>query len=394
MKAEFYRKKLSNGLTVLFEKRKLPIINTALGYRYGSGYEPAEYKGIAHYIEHCLFQGTKDKDSKQISTLIEGRGGIINAFTSDEATVYWNKIPSKYLGLSVNILKEMVSSPAFDKDKLEKEKAVVLEEAKMYHDAPDQYVVDGIKSYLFGGSFGMEAVGNEKTISGFSRESIQKFFPYYNNPILSVVGNAEFSEILELAKDIPSRKNPVFNLKIDKRNKSEIQTRNDLKQSHIALGFHTPNLKDKERYAVEAFNSILADGMSSRMFQEIRDKKGLAYVVRGVPELGTEYGYLFFYAGTEKKNVKSVKEIMLKEIKEMQALDKKELEDCKEHLIGRYEVVQESSHNIALTLIEEEMAGDAEEFYRYEERINALNLEDVRKLGKLKDYSFLALVPK
>src|SRR3989338_6905960 len=191
MKAEFYRKKLSNGLTVLFEKRKLPIINTALGYRYGSGYEPAEYKGIAHYIEHCLFQGTKDKDSKQISTLIEGRGGIINAFTSDEATVYLNKIPSKYLGLSVNILKEMVSSPAFDKDKLEKEKAVVLEEAKMYHDTPDQYVVDGIKSYLFGGSFGMEAVGNEKTISGFSRESIQKFFPYYNNPILSVVGNAE-----------------------------------------------------------------------------------------------------------------------------------------------------------------------------------------------------------
>src|SRR3989338_4919236 len=251
MQREFHKKKLENGLTVLFERRNLPVINSALAFRVGYGYEPARFKGVTHYIEHCIFQGSKEKDMKEISQIIEGRGGILNAFTADEVTVFWDKLPARYLNLSIGLLSEMLSKPAFKQEKIEKEKRVVLEEAKMYHDSPDQYVPEKLKSLLYKSPFGMEPVGTEKTILPLKREDVLRFFNLYNNPILSVVGRADFEEVLALARKIPVTKRPALNLKAERINSNLVESRKGLKQAHFALGFHTFTLKDKKRYSLE-----------------------------------------------------------------------------------------------------------------------------------------------
>ncbi len=394
MQPEFYRTKLKNGITVLFEKRSLPIVNSLLAFRYGYAYEPERYKGIAHYIEHCIFQGTEKKDLKQISETIEKKGGILNGFTLDEVTAFYAKLPSQYLGLSIGIVTDMLTKPAFKKDKIEKEKNVVLEEARREHDAPDLYIFDKIRSFLYKKPFGLSGIGTEKTIQNFSRSTILKFFSFYNNPILCVVGKADFDDILDFARKIPVKKKPFLKLKTEKANKQAIEKRKGLEQAHLVLGFHASTLKDKTRYALESFNTILADGMSSRLFQEIRDKRGLAYHIKDYAERGADFGHNLFYIGTEKKNVRKVKEILLKEIKKMQELQNKDFEASKEQMIGKHRLMQENSGNTLLALLEEELAGNASEFYKYEQRISELKLGAVREIGNLKNYSFLALVPE
>lgn len=395
MESEFYRTKLDNGLTVLLERRKSPVVTSLLAYRLGAAREPAEFKGVAHYLEHCIFQGTKTKSFKEISAVVEKHGGILNGSTEEEVTTFWTKLPSKYLDLGVDLLSDMLTNPAFDERKIEKEKKVVLEEVKMHHDMPTTYVFERAKSFLYEKPFGMAIVGTKKTIKPISREILLSFFDLYNDPVLCVVGEADFDEVVEAAeRKITVKRMPPSKLKINKINKQAVERRKGLKQAHLVLAFHTATLRDRRRYALESFNAIFSDGGSSRLFQEIRDKRGLAYHVRSYPQIGVDYGHNLIYVGTDAGHVKQVKELILKEIKKMRELDKKEFEESKEQLIGRYKLIQEDSWSVALALLWEELAGSAEEFYRYEQRISELKLQDVRELGKLKRYSFAALVPK
>jgi len=395
MKPEFYRTKLDNGLTVLLERRKPSVVTSLLSYRLGAAHEPAEFKGIAHYLEHCIFQGTKTKSSKEISAIVDKRGGVLNGFTDEEITAFWTKLPSKYLDLGVDLLSDMLTNPAFDKQKIEKEKKVVLEEVKMHHDTPTMHVFEKAKSFLYEAPFGMKIVGTEKTIKPISREILLRFFNLYNNPILCVVGEADFDEVIEAARGkITVKRAPASKLKINKINKQAVERRKGLKQAHLVLAFHTATLKDRSRYALESFNAILSGGGSSRLFQEIRDKRGLAYHVGAYPQIGVDYGHNLIYVGTDAEHIKQVKELILKEIKKMRELDKKEFEESKEQLIGLYKLLQEDSGKVAIALLKEELAGSAEEFYRYEQRISELKLQDVRELGRLKKYSFVSLVPE
>ncbi len=395
MEAEFYRATLDNGLTVLLERRKSPVVTSLLACRLGAAHEPAEFKGVAHYLEHCIFQGTKTKSSKEISATVEKRGGILNGFTDEEVTAFWTKLPSKYLDLGVDLLSGMLINPAFDEQKIEKEKKVVLEEVKMNHDTPAMYVFERAKSFLYEKPFGMKIVGTAETIKPISREILLKFFNLYNNPVLCVVGEADFDEVIEAAERKRTVKRaPPSKLKINKINKQAVERRKEIKQAHLVLAFHTATLRDRMRYALESFNIILSGGGSSRLFQEIRDKRGLAYHVGAYPQIGVDYGHNLIYVGTDAGHFKQVKELILKEIKKMRELDKKEFEESKEQLIGRYKLLQEDSNKVAVALLMEELAGSAEEFYKYEQRISELKLQDVKKLGRLKGYSFVALIPE
>tara|TARA_Y100000310_G_scaffold284191_1_gene306819 strand:- start:62 stop:511 length:450 start_codon:yes stop_codon:yes gene_type:complete len=147
------------------------------------------------------------------------------------------------------------------------------------------------------------------------------------------------------------------------------------------------------RYSIEILDTILGKGMSSRLFREIREKRGLAYAVKGFLEQDKNYGYEMIYVGTTKDKVKKVKELILQEIKKMQSLEKKDFDETKEQLIGLRKVASENSEAVMTSLILEENAGKAEEYYNYEERIKNVKLNDVRKLAKLKAYSFVALLP-
>jgi len=397
MQPEFYKKRLKNGLTVLFEKRQLPIIASSAAIKFGSQYETENEKGIAHFIEHLMFKGTKKRSAKQISEYIEKKGGILNAYTDESVTCYWNKLPSKYFKDSLNIAADLILNPKFDAKEFEKEKHVILEEIKMHHDNPQIYSLEKIKELLYKKPFGMFGAGTAETVKSLTRSQIvRKFSDCYspNNMVFAVVGNTDFTEICKFAEKTFPKKKKVFSFpKIQKINGHFIEVRRGIDQAHFVFGFHAPTLADKKRYAFELFDVIIGEGMSSRLFQEIREKRGLAYAVKSMPDLQKDFGYEIFYIGTVKEKIREIQEIILKEIKKINQLSQKDLSEAKEQLLGLNKLRNEDSVNTMNALIQEEIAGDAENFYKYDERILAVKLQDVRSFSKLKAYSTMALVP-
>jgi predicted Zn-dependent peptidase len=397
MESEFYKTKLENGLVILFEKRRLPITNIMYSSRFGSAYEPSRLKGIAHLIEHMLFKGTKNRSQKEIAGTIERVGGVFNAFTAQQQTTFWIKVPSNYSDLGFEILSDMVLNPLFDERELKKEKNVILEEQKRWHDIPENYIFIKIKEALYKSPFGLSPFGSKQTLERISRDALVKF--HNNNSskgILTVVGNEDFGEIMEDAKRKFSIKKSVLESKlaINKTNRAIIEKRAGLDQIHLALAVHMPSLSDKRRYGAEIMSTILGGGMSSRLWQEVREKLGIAYSIHSLVEQEMSYGSLIIYAGINKDYQNKVREVILKEIKKLQDLKEKELEEAKEQLIGNFSLENENGINTAQHLALNEMAMEAEEFYRYPERISEVKLEDVKKLAKIKKYSFVALAPK
>ncbi len=393
---EFHRKKLDNGITVILEKREAPIVAVSSSIMFGAQYENADIKGISHFIEHLVFKGTKKRDVVEIPKEIEGKGGIINAFTGEEITCYWNKLPSRYFSLGADISRDLVLNPLFEKKALERERKVILEEIKMYHDNPSTYVVEKIKEMLYETPFNMSIAGTCESVSKLSREKIIELFNSIystNNMIFCAVGKTEFEDVLEEAKKFPKINKKISSMPIVLKNGEVIEKRKGIDQAHEVFGFHMPRLAEKERYAAEVFDNILGGGMSSRLFQEIREKRGLCYAIKTSLEQSKDYSYEVIYSGTVKEKVREIKELILKEIKKLKNLNQRELSEAKETLIGLKQVNMEKCDFTMIELLQEEIGGNAENYYKYEEEINKVNLEDVRKLSDLKGYSFVALIP-
>ena len=393
---EFYRKKIDNGIIVLFEKREIPVVAVSTSVKFGAQYETANIKGISHFIEHLVFKGTKNRTVVDIPNEIEGKGGMINAFTSEEVTCFWNKMPSKYFNLGADISRDLVLNPLFEKDALERERKVILEEIKMYHDNPMAYVMEKIKELLYESPFNIPIAGTYKTVSRLSREKVIDLFNSVystNNLIFCVVGKADWEDVLNEAKKFPKINKKINDLKIVPRNGESIEKRKGIDQAHEVIGIHMPKLGDSNRYAAEIFGNILGGGMSSRLFQEVREKRGLCYAIKAHLDQSKDYSYLMIYSGTTIDKVREVKEIVLKEIKKLRDLNKKDFDEAKETLIGLKQISLEKCDSTMIDLLQEEIGGNSEDYYKYEENISKVSLEEVRKLGNLKEFSFSALIP-
>ncbi len=394
--AEFYRKKLDNGITVIFEKRQVPVVSVASSVKFGAQYESAYIKGISHFLEHLVFKGTKKRTVQEIPKEIESKGGIINAFTGEEITTYWNKLPSKYFELGADISRDLVLNPLFEKKALERERKVILEEIKMYHDNPTTHVLEKIKEMLYEKPFNLSIAGTAETIGKLPRERIINLFNSFystNNMIFSVVGKCEWEQVLKEAQKFPKIKKEIKQIPIIPKNGESIEKRKGIDQAHLVFGFHIPRLIDKNRYSAEILDSILGGGMSSRLFQEVREKRGLCYAIKSSMEQSKDYAYEIIYSGTVKEKVGDIKKIILKEITKLRKIEKSDLNDEKERLIGSKQINKEKCDLTMIDLLQEEAGGDAENYYKYEDKINSVKLEDVRKLSKLKGYSFVSLIP-
>lgn len=393
----FYKKRLANGLTVLFEKRNLPVVSVSAGIRWGSIFEQENLKGISHFIEHLMFKGTRTRDQKEIAEEIEKKGGILNAYTSEEITNYWCKMPSKHVSSGMNIVSDLILNPKFDAKEFEKEKKVIIEEIKMYHDNPRFYVVDKIKEMLYRKPFGMSIAGTEGIVRGLTRAQVVNLFNSVyttDSMILAVVGDADFDEICQVGeKTFPLRKRKAQEIEPVLINSDKMETRKGIDQAQFMFGFHAPSLKDRQRYLYEVAGAYLFEGMSSRLFQEIREKRGLVYSIKGDFDLGERYGYCSIYAGTKKESIREIKEIIIKEIRELKNLKQKDFDEVKEQLIGMKKVEEEDSSSAMNSLLVEEIGGDAEEYYKYDERILGVSLKDLKNF-KLKGYSSFSLVPE
>lgn len=399
MKFDFKRKVLKNGLTVLFEKRDIPVVSVAIAVRNGGINESSDEKGISHYIEHMLYKGTKKRTAMQIKSEIERNGGELNGFTDENITAYWAKMPSKKVNVALDVLSDMVKNPAFDKKEMEKERKVIFEEMKMRKDNPRVYVFDKIQSFLYKEPLGIDLIGTEKTMNFIDRKKIlSKFKEVYapNNMVLVVVGDADFSNVVKYAeKTFGNEKGKVPEHPIKLKNESKLEKRKGVDQANLVLAFHSPLANDKMSYASKVLMTLMAGGMSSRLFEEIRDKRNLAYAVKGDTNTSRDYSYNFIYVGTTKDKVEEVKKLILEEFKKVaRDLTKKELDEVKEQLIGNYQISMEDSQSQMVNLLGHEMDGDAKEFYDFEKHIKTVKLNDVKKLAKIKDYSFFALVPE
>jgi len=402
MKNKFFRKRLENGMTVIFEQRKdSGVVSVAFAVKHGGIHENEEEKGISHFIEHMLYKGTKTRNSKQISEAIEKNGGVLNGFTEEEMTAYWCKMPSKYLAIALDVLSDMILNPLFDEDELNKERKVIFEEMKMRKDRPDIYVIDKMQGLLFMGNLSMDIIGTEKSMNSITREKlINKFKKVYvsSNLILSVVGDCDFKDLCvfcekRFKKELGEIPEPLVGFK----NEQKIEKREGIGQVNMIFAYHSPKANENLSYPGQVLSCLMAGGMSSRLFQEIREKRNLAYAVKGACNSAKRFGFSYIYVGTSKENVEKVKKLILEEFKKLIGLDSKELDQVKEQLIGNSKISREDSQGQMLDLLYNEIWDKAENSYKYEEEISKVKIEDVKSLAegiKEGNYSVIALVPK
>lgn len=401
MKFDFKRKILKNGMTILFEKRNIPAVSVAFAVRNGGINEGLDEKGISHFIEHMLYKGTPTRDYKKIAEEIEKKGGVFNGFTSEEITAYFCKMPSRHLDVALDVLSDVIKNPLFNEQELEKERKVIFEEIKMIHDNPIHYAVNEIQKFLYNGTLNVGTIGTYKTVNSINRGKIfEKFKQIYqpNNLILCVVGDADFKKIIDFAeKNFGNKKGKVPEQKFNLKNETKIEKRSGLDQASLIFAYHVPLANDKKNYAARVLSALMTEGTSSRLFGEIREKRNLAYAIKGDSNINKNFSYNFIYAGVMKENIEKIKKLILEEFdKVSEDLGEEELNSVKEQLIGQYEISMEDSQNQMLGLLSSEICGNAKEFYEYEKNISEVKLNDVKELAKKakEKYSFFALVPE
>ncbi|MBT3642543.1 insulinase family protein [archaeon] len=396
---EFQKKVLDNGLTVLFEKRDVPVTTVMLAAKFGSAYESEEEKGMAHFMEHLCFKGTKKRTTQEIAEEVERLGGDLNAFTHEEVTAYHVRLPSEHLETAMDVIFDIYFNAQFPEEEVSKECQVICEEIKMYKDNPRHYVLDSIKKSLYEAPFGLNIAGSESNVRAMSRDMLfSKHQKVYvpKNSVLVVVGNNDFEDVVRFAEELtPETSGESLEVpKIILKKNVSSESRKGIVQTNLALGFHFPFQNERGEYAAEVFSSILGNGMSSKLFKEVREKRGLVYGVKSEQDVGKHYGYLVIWAGTDKSKEEEVIRVCLDEFSKMKDITEEELAEAKIQLIGNRHVSSESSSDVAVSLIMEEISGDAKDYYLFEDKINSVTLTEVRELSEKTEHSLFSLGPE
>jgi len=284
---KFYKKILKNGLTVLFEKRDVPVTTVMLAVKYGAAYESSDEKGMAHFMEHLCFKGTKKRNSKQIAEEVEGVGGDLNAFTHEEITAYHVRLPSAHLSTAMDVIFDIFFNASFPEEEFKKEANVICEEIKMYKDNPRMHVLDEIKKNLYEKPFGDFIAGSQEGVRSMTRDVLFKkhreiYVP--QNSVLCVVGNNDFDEVVSLAESMTIERsgNNYEVPEIRKRTNISSEKREGLEQTNLAIGFHFPCSSEDGKYVAELFSEILGSGMSSKLFTEVREKGDWFMALRAI----------------------------------------------------------------------------------------------------------------
>jgi len=361
---------LTNGLRiVLIDTGAFPTLTALLLVGTGSRYENKKNNGIAHFFEHMVFKGSKKYPSAlKISTILDGLGSENNAFTTKDYTGYWIKSPSKHFPILVDILSEMVLNPLLLEKEIKREKGVIIEEINMYEDTPQYKVWDLFEGLLYPNNpLGYDTIGKKETVGRFSRQTFLDYVNRYyqpNNAILVVAGGLlqnqndklkleNYLEIIEKKfKNWGKRKLNMFNKFYEKQTKPAVLIHHKkTEQAHLVLGFHGLARGDKNRYVQTVLMTVLGGGMSSRLFYEVRERRGLCYYIQSGGESFAETGYVYTRAGLNL-DLNKVKEAMKIIFNEHQKISQGRLTDeetnkAKEMLKGRLLLSLEDSNNLA-----------------------------------------------
>lgn len=327
--------KLKNGIPVLMDKIEgINSVTFGIFVKTGAKNELSGEEGVSHLLEHMMFKGTKTKSAKDISEIIDNEGGIINAYTGKENTVYYVQMLSNRLKEGIEVLTDMFLNSTFSEENLEKEKNVVIEEIRMYDDIPEEIVHDRNTALVINGVQGNVVLGSEKSIREMTREKLVKYFKEQYRPeniVISIAGNFSYEDISEI---LNNGLGTIENISPEREYNGEMEIRSienkitkDTNQIHLCFNTKGCSLTSNMRYEVAIISNTLAGNMSSRLFQKIREDRGLAYSVFSYTSSFEEGGLFTVYAGTTKKDYKEVLEII-----------ENEFEDIKENGITEYEL--------------------------------------------------------
>lgn len=327
--------KLKNGIPVLMDKIEgINSVTFGIFVKTGAKNELSGEEGVSHLLEHMMFKGTKTKSAKDISEIIDNEGGIINAYTGKENTVYYVQMLSNRLKEGIEVLTDMFLNSTFSEENLEKEKNVVIEEIRMYDDIPEEIVHDRNTALVINGVQGNVVLGSEKSIREMTREKLVKYFKEQYRPeniVISIAGNFSYEDISEI---LNNGLGTIENISSEREYNGEMEIRSienkitkDTNQIHLCFNTKGCSLTSDMRYEVAIISNTLAGNMSSRLFQKIREDRGLAYSVFSYTSSFEEGGLFTVYAGTTKKDYKEVLEII-----------ENEFEDIKENGITEYEL--------------------------------------------------------
>ncbi len=303
---------LPNGARVLIEE--IPYVRSAaigVFVRVGSKHEPAELNGISHFIEHMLFKGTETRSARSIAEEFERMGGQLNAYTSKEHTCFYARVLDENLNEAMDVLFDMLYNSAMSQKDVDTERGVIIEEINMYEDSPDELVHDVFSQTIMAGHpLGRPILGHEETIASLSRDTINEYYQTFYHPanmVIAVVGNLKSEEVIErLAAYQGFRPTPgvIKDALVPNLTEGINLVPKDIEQVQICLGVPGIPYTDERRYTQNVMNSILGGGISSHLFQKIREEKGLAYNVFSYPSTYRETGTYAIYVGTSPSKVR------------------------------------------------------------------------------------------
>jgi len=339
------REVLPNGLVVITEAMEhVRSASIGMWIRTGSRQEPADLNGISHFIEHMLFKGTERRSAEEIAQSMDRVGGMLDAFTTKEMISFNAKVLDEHLPVAIEVISDLVLRPRFDQQDITKEKSVVLEEIKMEQDNPE-YLVYEIFTQNFWREhpLGKPILGTRDSVNRFEREALVGcFHSWYapDNMLITAAGHLDHRKVVELVAAEYSMLRPSGNgaSLIPPRSHAKLTTRNkrELGQVHICLGVPALPAADDRRYALAILNNLLGGGMSSRLFQNIREKQGLAYTVFSDLNPYRDAGMFSVYAGTSRENARQVVEMIMAEFRRMkeELVSEEELRRAKDYLKG------------------------------------------------------------
>ncbi len=385
---------LPNGLVVVSEEMKhVRSVSIGIWIRTGSRHEDPEVNGISHFVEHMVFKGTKSRSAEDIARTVDSIGGNLDAFTAKETICFNVKVLDEHLGLAMDVLSDLVLNPTFQEDDIRKERGVIIEEIKMDEDNPDYLVHEiFVQNFWKNHPLGRPILGTKDTVRKFERSLL---FDYYGarflpgNMVISAAGNIDHDELVTLVQGRFGDLKPLANVVSDEPPKPQpkivMKNKKSLEQVQICLGVPSYSISHAKRYSSFVLNTLLGGGMSSRLFQNIREKQGLAYSIFSELNPYRDTGMLTVYAGTSKDSAAKVVNSIVREFRELKAnpVSGDELERAKAQLKGSLMLSLESSMARMSNLARQEMY--YEKFTTMNEiiaHVEAVTIDDVQECAR------------
>jgi len=382
---------LDNGIPVVMDTvKEARSVTLGVWVKVGSRNEHPEENGISHFLEHMFFKGTSKRTSKDIAVEIDSLGGELNAFTTRESTTFYVKVLDEHLEKAIELLSDIFLNSTFPVEEIEKEKGIISEEIKLVEDTPDDFVHDLFNKAIWDNDgLGQFVLGKKETIDTFSRDDlfrhVEKFYTT-KNIVVACSGNFN-EEILNrnlnstignIKRESESQKNscPEFNGKVNIIPKK-------LSEVHICLGLKGLPHASEDRYSMHLLNTILGAGVSSRLFQEVREKRGLAYSIYSFNNSYLDTGVWGVYAGTDKRHAEEVIDIITDQIRSLSdSISPEDLRRAKDQLKGNLMLALESTSSKMINIARQEIYYGR--YFAPEEIINAVEavtLEDIKALS-------------